>query len=114
MRRMPEISEMIAARAKFEERVDAALRQAEVVMAIADIDGNDEEAIFDLYEERFHCEKCIVRTIMEIVWDPIEQYVTSLEQALGYDASYPHSPVEKQNTVVESILRLVENPDTER
>lgn len=108
---MPEISDMIAARAKFEERVDSALRHAEVVIALADVDGNDEEAMLDLYDERFHCEKCIVRTIMEIVWNPIEEYVTSLEQALGYDSSYPHPPVDKQNAITEPILRLVENPD---
>lgn len=52
--------------------VDAAIERAGEVMELGDL-GEDfpEDEIDDIYEQRFHCGKCIVRTVMETIWDDL-------------------------------------------
>lgn len=83
--------DLIAARANFDEAFIAAVRRAEAHMALADVaelglDEDSEEfeiAREQAYDERFHCEVCVVREVMEIVWASVEGYLATLEEALG-------------------------------
>ena len=90
--------EIIAARLKFEESFDALVKVAERLMALADLQEPDvpaespewqefEEHSMEVYEERFHCEVCIVRNVLETVYPAIDEYVGTLEKALGFDDS---------------------------
>lgn len=83
------------ARTKFEQDFDAACRQAEKIMAIADLpeptspEGSEDwdaynEAQIDLYDERFHCEVCLVRNVLEVVFPVVDAYLKTLEEALGF------------------------------
>lgn len=52
--------------------VDEAIIRAGEIMELADLDEDfPEDGIDSVYEERFHCGKCIVRTVMETIWDDL-------------------------------------------
>lgn len=76
-------SELREARHQFELDFDAAVKKAEAFLAMADIPDEDEEAQWDAVDERFHCEVCIVREVVGIVWDVTIGYIETLEGALG-------------------------------
>jgi hypothetical protein len=91
-------NDIIAARLKFEERFDALVKSAEALMALADLKEPDapggspewqefEDHSIEVYEERFHCEVCIVRNVLETVYPAVDEYVATLEKALGFDDS---------------------------
>lgn len=64
----------------YERAIDAAIRDAEGLMDLTDIDDEDEEARERAYEERFHCGTCIVRTVLEQVWPAIDEYIEHLKE----------------------------------
>lgn len=84
--------QLVAARQQFEVDFDAACRKAEAHMALDDVatelaeDSPEfEEAREQAYEDRFHCEVCVVREVMQIVWSAAEGYIALLERALDLD-----------------------------
>lgn len=68
--------------ASFIAAIDAAVRRAEFVMDLGDVpdegDAASDEAGMLAFEERFHCGTCVVRTVMDEVWPPIESYINYL------------------------------------
>lgn len=51
------------------EAVDKAIKRAAVIMELGDVDEDTPEDEADsIYEARFHCGTCIVRTVMEEIW----------------------------------------------
>ena len=77
-----DINHLQEVRRQFEIDFDAAVKKAEAYLGMADV-PDDEEAQHDAYDERFHCEVCIVREVMGIVWDAAVGYIETLENALG-------------------------------
>lgn len=62
-------------------RIDDAIEEAAKVMDLVDAPDDDERwAERDqLFEARHHCGTCQVRTVMEVVWPAIENYITYLK-----------------------------------
>ena len=63
----------------YERAIDAAIREAENLMEMVDVDDADEEERERVYEERFHCGTCIVRTVLEQVWPAVDEYIEHLK-----------------------------------
>lgn len=82
--------DIIQARKEFYREVNESFRKAERFIALDDVDEDDEDARADAYDERFHCEVCIVREVSGFMWDPVARYLTVLEEALDI----PDDPVE--------------------
>lgn len=61
------------------EAIDQAIVKAAQVMELADVVDIGDEELSDLYEERHHCGTCEVRTVMEVVWPAIENYIESIK-----------------------------------
>lgn len=59
-------------------QVDDAIREAERIMDLEDIDTDDEDAHWQALDERHHCGVCIVRTVMETVHPAYEQLIEHL------------------------------------
>lgn len=76
-------TDLINTRDEFYQHLNEAFRKAEQFIGLGDVDDEDEEALADAHDERFHCEVCIVREIAGIMWEPIERYIGLLEDALG-------------------------------
>lgn len=70
----------------------------------ANIDGETqgEEALEQAYEERFHCEICIVRDVLEIMWPAVQNYLNILETALGTTDPF-------ESTVIEPDLKTTQS-----
>jgi hypothetical protein len=85
--------EIIAARIEFEKQFDASVKEAEIWYALADIDEDDDVAQDEAYDERLHCETCVVRGILDIVWDKVDTYLATLEKAVGLidESSLPNN-----------------------
>jgi hypothetical protein len=65
----------------FEENIDKCFLEAAKVLDMADLpDGIDDEELEFISEARFHCGTCTVRTVMEVVWPAIEEYIDWLKQ----------------------------------
>jgi hypothetical protein len=45
------------------------------MLAMEDVDDEDEETWDEEHELRYHCEVCTVREVMTVVWPPIETYI---------------------------------------
>lgn len=64
-------------------KIDKAIQEAAKVLDLEDIGVDDgqltDEEHFDLYEERHHCGVCEVRTVMEVVWPAVEEYIDALK-----------------------------------
>lgn len=76
--------------------IDAKIIEAGDIMELADISDeheDDQEFIDSVYEERFHCGKCIVTNVMETVYPPIGEYFDYLEAL-----------VEKHETSIDSAI----------
>lgn len=63
------------------ERIDAAVKAAERKVALEDVE-DDEEAREDAFEAIFHCETCIVREVMEVIWPPVADYIDWLRNQI--------------------------------
>lgn len=103
-----DIPTLLTAQQNFATALEGAFRDAERFMALNDIaegpaatEDERDALLEEAYEERYHCEVCVVRSVMERVWDPIEAYLDALERALG---------IAPEPTVTEAIrsLRVVE------
>lgn len=52
--------------------VDAAIERAGEKMELADLPEDfPEDEVDSIYEDRFHCGKCIVTNVMETIWDDL-------------------------------------------
>jgi len=85
------IEQLIEARERFDTDLRAAVTKAETWAALADVatDLDEDSAEFEeareiAYDERFHCEVCLVRGILENFWPPIQQYLDVVESAAGH------------------------------
>lgn len=66
---------------KYLQAVDEAIKRAGEIMDLEDIDQEaDPEMAESIYEERFHCGKCIVRTVMETIWDDLSALMDYYEK----------------------------------
>jgi hypothetical protein len=74
---------LLTLQASFEAALTESFRQAEAHMALADVEDCPDDEIDDAYQERFHCEVCIVRNVLEFVWPVVNAYIRALEVALG-------------------------------
>jgi hypothetical protein len=61
------------------EKIDEAIVLAAAFCELADIDHEDDEAVANAYEDRFHCGVCTTRMVMETVWPAVEEYITHLQ-----------------------------------
>ena len=60
--------------------VDAAIVRAGEIMEMADLpEGTTEDEYEAYYEQRFHCGKCIVSTVMETIWDDMKNLIDYYE-----------------------------------
>lgn len=66
-------------RLPYYEAMDAAIKDAEALMNMTDVADSPEEDYESAYEERYHCNICVVRSVMETVWPSVEAYITALE-----------------------------------
>ena len=63
------------------EAINEAIRAAEQKMDLGDLSEEVSDEDLDLvYESRFHCGVCVVRTVFEEVWPPILGYVDFLKR----------------------------------
>lgn len=69
------LDEFNAEEMKFLLQIDASVKDAEHKLALADHDPDDEEAYMDAYDAIFHCETCIVRETLEVIWPSVEKYI---------------------------------------
>ena len=61
--------------------VDEAIKKAGEIMDLADLaEDIDPEEADSIYEDRFHCGKCIVRTVMETIWDDLSALMDYYEK----------------------------------
>lgn len=74
---------LLTLQASFEAALVESFRRAEAHMALTDVEDEDNDTIDAVYEERFHCEVCIVRSVLEQVWPVVNAYLRALEVALG-------------------------------
>ena len=61
--------------------VDDAIKLAGDKMELEDLDEDmDDDEKDSIYEDRFHCGKCIVTTVMETIWDDLNNLMDYYEQ----------------------------------
>lgn len=61
--------------------VDEAIKRAGEIMDLEDLaEDIDPEEADSIYEDRFHCGKCIVRTVMETIWDDLSALMDYYEK----------------------------------
>ncbi len=66
---------------KYLNAVDTAIKRAAVVMELADIDEDESSEDFDsIYEDRFHCGTCIVRTVLDEIWPELNNLMDYYER----------------------------------
>jgi hypothetical protein len=56
--------------------IDDAIVRAGRLMDLADATTEEQQA--DLYEHRYHCGTCVVRTVLDEVWPAISAYILAL------------------------------------
>lgn len=62
--------------------VDDAIIRAGDKMELADLsDDMDDDEKDSIYEDRFHCGKCIVTAVMEEIWDDLSVLMDYYEQS---------------------------------
>lgn len=62
--------------------VDDAIIRAGDKMELADLsDDMDDDEKDSIYEDRFHCGKCIVTAVMEEIWDDLSALMDYYEQS---------------------------------
>ena len=62
--------------------VDDAIIRAGGKMELADLsDAMDDDEKDSIYEDRFHCGKCIVTAVMEEIWDDLSALMDYYEQS---------------------------------
>lgn len=59
--------------------IEHSVKAAERMLAMEDVDDEDEESWEEERELRYHCEVCTVREVMTVVWPPIETYIDWLK-----------------------------------
>jgi hypothetical protein len=66
---------------KYMVAVDEAIKHAAKVMELADLDEDmDEDEKDSVYEDRFHCGTCMVRTVMETIWPDLNNLMDFYER----------------------------------
>ena len=66
---------------KYMVAVDEAIKQAAKVMELEDLDEDmDEDEKDSIYEDRFHCGTCMVRTVMETIWPDLNNLMDFYER----------------------------------
>lgn len=66
---------------KYLQAVDEAIKKAGDIMDLADLDEDMDPSEADsIYEDRFHCGKCIVRTVMETIWPDLNALMEYYEK----------------------------------
>ncbi len=73
--------------------IDKSIRDAEAIMDMRDVGDLEEGDYESIYEDRYHCGVCAVRTVMEATWPAIEAYITALESELGIVLGGPDNQV---------------------
>ena len=60
--------------------IDKSFVKAAQVLDCVDVaEDVDEETLMDLHEDRHHCGTCQVRTVMEVIWPAVEEYIDWLK-----------------------------------
>lgn len=58
------------------ENIDASFITAAKVLELGDVPEElEEDELNAIYESRHHCGTCMVRTVMEVVWPAVEEYL---------------------------------------
>jgi hypothetical protein len=66
---------------KYLTAVDEAIKRAAVVMELGDIEEDESSDDFDsIYEERFHCGTCMVRTVLDEIWPDLNNLMDFYER----------------------------------
>jgi hypothetical protein len=66
---------------KYLTAVDEAIKRAAVVMELGDIEEDESSDDFDsIYEERFHCGTCMVRTVLDEIWPDLSNLMDFYER----------------------------------
>ncbi len=77
--------------------VDEAIKLAGEKMELADLpEDMDEDEKESVYEDRFHCGQCMVRVVMETIWD-------DLNNLMDY---YEHLPVQNPSKLSVLLKKL--------
>lgn len=67
----------------FLNAIDKAFVDAAAIMECSDLDPEaEDDDVYAEYEMRHHCGTCMVRTVMETVWPPVELYVEWLKSQI--------------------------------
>lgn len=96
---------------KFVLAIDERIKEAGRIMDLGDLtdeEADNQEIQDTVYEERFHCGVCIVRTVMETVWPSIEEYIDYLEGTIrGYEqmTKASHTALKPLITTVGNVTR---------
>lgn len=74
----------------------------------ANIDNEEEceRVMEEAYEERFHCEICIVRDVLEIMWPAVQNYLNTLETALGVTNPFESTVIQADHKTTQSDSSL--------
>ena len=65
---------------EFLEKIDKSFVEAARVLELADLpDQLGEADLEQFHEDRHHCGTCMVRTVMDVVWPTVEEYVNWLK-----------------------------------
>lgn len=62
--------------------IDEKMREAERLLDMSHLDGDDEEEYLDEYERLFHCGVCTVREVLTVVWPKVDEYVDWLKSQI--------------------------------
>lgn len=96
---------------KFIYAIDDRVVEAGKILDMADLTEEESEnpdTYDSVYEERFHCGVCTVRTVMETVWPSVDEYLDYLEGLIrGYETlcSSLHSDLKGILTSVDNGAR---------
>lgn len=96
---------------KFVLAIDERIKEAGRIMDLGDLtdeEADNQEIQDTVYEERFHCGVCVVRTVMETVWPSIEEYLDYLEGTIrGYEqmTKASHAALKPLVTTVGNVTR---------
>jgi hypothetical protein len=64
------------------KNLDDAIIEAAKFMDLADV-NEDSDDYDTVWEDRYHCGTCVVRSVMEVVWPSIDELITSLENEIA-------------------------------
>lgn len=76
-------------REEFAAALDDAIDVTHMWLDLADV-ADEDNALYEAYDDRFHCSACLLAGILDIIWPVCERYINELEDRLNPTGDTPH------------------------